>query len=79
MKSVGLTTGLEFELPVTQSELGDTLGLSTVHVNRSLQSLKSADLVTFKGRKIVITDIGRLKRVSGFHDNYLHLNIPVVH
>ena len=76
MKSVGLTTGLEFELPVTQSELGDTLGLSTVHVNRSLQSLKAAHLVTFKGRKIVINDIGRLKKVSGFHDNYLHLNIP---
>ncbi len=74
MKSVGLTNGLEFELPVTQAELGDTLGLSTVHVNRSLQSLKSADLVTFKGRKIVITDMGRLKKVSGFHDNYLHLN-----
>ena len=73
-KSVGLTNGLEFELPVTQAELGDTLGLSTVHVNRSLQSLKSADLVTFKGRKIVITDMGRLKKVSGFHDNYLHLN-----
>ena len=76
MKSVGLTNGLEFELPVTQAELGDTLGLSTVHVNRTLQSLKSADLVTFKGRKIVITDIGVLKSFSGFHDNYLHLNIP---
>ncbi len=47
MKTVGLTNGLEYELLATQAELGDALGLSTVHVNRSLQSLKAADLVTF--------------------------------
>ena len=74
MKVVGLTNQLEFELPVTQAELGDTLGLSTVHVNRSLQSLKAAHLVTFKGKKIIITDMARLKKMSGFRDNYLHLN-----
>ena len=73
MKTVGLTDELEYELPVTQAELGDTLGLSTVHLNRSLQSLKAADLVTFKGRRIVITDIARLEKFSGFHDDYLHL------
>lgn len=75
MKTVGLTDGLEYELPVTQAELGDTLGLSTVHVNRSLQSLKGADLMTFKGKKVSITDIVRLKKISGFRDNYLHLQL----
>ncbi len=74
MKIVGLTSQLEFELPITQAELGDTLGLSTVHVNRSLQSLKAANLVTFKGKKIIISDMARLKRLSGFRDNYLHLD-----
>ena len=73
MRTVGLTDGLTFDLPVTQAELGDTLGLSTVHVNRSLQSLKAADLVTFKGKKITIIDLVRLKKVSGFRENYLHL------
>lgn len=73
MKVVGMTDGLEFELPVTQAELGDTLGLSTVHVNRSLQSLKAADLMTFKGKRIIISDMARLKKISGFRDNYLHL------
>lgn len=73
MKTVGLTNGYEFELPVTQAELGDTLGLSTVHVNRSLQSLKAANLATFKGKKIIINDMTKLKKISGFRDNYLHL------
>lgn len=73
MKTVGLTNGHEFELPVTQAELGETLGLSTVHVNRSLQSLKAANLAVFKGKKIVINDMIKLKKLSGFRDNYLHL------
>lgn len=73
MKIVGLVDGNEFELPVTQAELGDTLGLSTVHVNRSLQSLRAAQLVSFKDRRLVIEDMAGLKRLSGFRDNYLHL------
>ena len=75
MKVVGLTDGLAFELPVTQAELGETLGLSTVHVNRSLQSLKAANVLTFKGKKIAIADMNRLKTVCGFRDNYLHLSL----
>ena len=73
MKTVDLTDGLTFDLPVTQAELGDTLGLSTVHVKRSLQSLKAADLVAFKGKKITVTDLIRLKKISGFRENYHHL------
>ena len=74
MHVVGLTKDFGFELPITQAELGDTLGLSTVHVNRCLQSLKAADLMICKGKKMVITDMARLKKVSGFRDNYLHLH-----
>ena len=75
MKIVGLVDGNEFELPVTQTELGDTLGLSTVHVNRSLQLLRAAQLVRFKDKRLVIQDMVGLKRMSGFRDNYLHLRV----
>ncbi len=37
LKSIGLADGGEFRLPITQNELADTVGLSAVHVNRSLQ------------------------------------------
>ena len=40
MRAVGLANGDACELPITQAELGDALGLSTVHVNRSLQELR---------------------------------------
>lgn len=63
-----------FELPITQSELADTVGLSIVHVNKSLRKLRAANAVTFKGGRLVITDIELLKKLGGFKSNYLHLD-----
>lgn len=40
MRALGLTNDNTFELPLTQTELGDATGLSTVHINRTLQSLR---------------------------------------
>ena len=39
-------------MPATQAELGDAFGLSTVHVNRTLQKLREEGLVVTKGRRI---------------------------
>ena len=74
MGTVGLTTNGSFELPLTQEELGDTMGLSNVHVNRSLKELREAELVTLRNGQIVISDVDRLKAFSGFDPSYLHLD-----
>jgi CRP-like cAMP-binding protein len=50
LSAVGLVTDWSFLLPVTQAELGDATGLSTVHVNRVLQELRGNGLITSKGR-----------------------------
>ena len=73
LKSVGLSDGARFSLPITQAELGDTMGISSVHANRALQSLRSKDLITFRNREVVILDVARLQQLSGFNPNYLHL------
>jgi CRP-like cAMP-binding protein len=73
LRAVGLADGGGYELPITQAELGDTLGLSTVHVNRSLQALRHEGLITLEGRHLRILDPERLFAFSGFHPNYLHL------
>src|SRR5687768_8463284 len=49
MKAVGLVNGNGCGLPVTQAELADALGLSTVHVNRSLQELRAKGLIELRG------------------------------
>jgi CRP-like cAMP-binding protein len=73
LQTVGLATEDSFELPMTQEELGDTLGLSTVHVNRVLQQLRGDGLITLKGKHLAIHDVERLKEYAEFDPNYLHL------
>ncbi|GEO19324.1 Crp/Fnr family transcriptional regulator [Microvirga aerophila] len=74
LETVGLTNGDTYELPITQAELADTVGLTAVHVNRVLQRLRGDGLITLKGKNLVILDVARLKALSGFNPNYLHLS-----
>lgn len=73
LRNIGLAQGGAFELPLTQEELADALGLTSVHVNRTLKRLRQEELVTFQRQQIAITDIARLQRLVGFDPNYLHL------
>ena len=73
LESIGLAQDGVCEFPLTQVDLAETAGLSTVHVNRSLQELRGAKLITLKGRTLIIPDLKALQRASLFNDNYLHL------
>ena len=74
LRSVGRVSGNSFDFPVTQNELGDTLGLSTVHVNRVLQQLRGDGLITLTEKTLTIIDPERLEEFAEFTPNYLHLN-----
>ena len=74
LRAVGLANGDSYTLPITQAELGDTVGVTTVHANRSLQTLRDAGLITLKNKQLVILDAKRLGEFSGFNSNYLHLD-----
>jgi CRP-like cAMP-binding protein len=73
MKNIGLADDHCFELPLTQEELGDALGLTPVHVNRVLQRLRAENLISFKGGLLTIRDYRALEEASGFNANYLHI------
>ncbi|MBQ0822860.1 helix-turn-helix domain-containing protein [Microvirga sp. HBU67558] len=73
LQAVGLTRGNTCELPVTQGELADTLGLTTVHVNRTLQELRRDGLVDLRGKTLTLRDLDGLQRLALFNPNYLHL------
>ena len=72
LEAVGLTNGRDCEMPVTQADLGDAVGLSTVHVNRTLQELRSLGLVSLRGRHLSILDEDGLRRLALFNPSYLH-------
>jgi CRP-like cAMP-binding protein len=64
----------ELILPINQTELGDTLGLSTVHVNRTLQQMRAEHLITWQGQTVRILDWQRLAGIAEFDETYLHLD-----
>ena len=74
LESVGLRIGDGFELPVTQSELADTVGISAVHTNRVIQSLRAKGLIELNTHGLQILDIAALRELAGFRPNYLHLS-----
>jgi CRP-like cAMP-binding protein len=73
LEVVGLAQGGRFPLPLTQADLADVTGLTSVHVNRMLKSLRDGDLVTFRGGEVVIQDWEQLQRIGEFSPDYLYL------
>ncbi len=73
MHALGLADAHGFELPMTQSDLADMVGLTTVHVNRTLQELRRDGLIESRGRFHGIKDWERLKAVGDFDPSYLQL------
>jgi CRP-like cAMP-binding protein len=68
---VDLAPNGKFELPATQEDLGDALGLTTVHVNRVLRQLRAQGLVATQQRRIEILDRDGLQEVAQFSAGYL--------
>jgi CRP-like cAMP-binding protein len=71
-KAIGLTHGHNYIFPVTQSDLADALGLTMVHVNRVLRSLREDKIVTIEREKVLIYDWERLIELADFETSYLH-------
>ena len=73
-RAVGLNDGMSCTLPLTQVELAETLGLSSVHVNRTLQALRKRKLITLENGTLTIDNLEELKELSFFNPDYLHLD-----
>src|SRR4051812_6083456 len=71
LRAVGLTEDGSFELPLTQAEIADSLGLTSVHVNRSLEELRRKQLITYQVGRVTIHDWEGLKQEGEFESRYL--------
>jgi CRP-like cAMP-binding protein len=72
MSLVGLVEEGQFDLPLTQEVIADAVGLTPVHVNRTLQALRAQGLIVLRDGELTITDVEKLREVAGFDANYLH-------
>lgn len=73
LDSVGLTDGDTCELPLTQADIADAMGMTPVHANRMLQELRLKKLIELSAKRLVICNLEGLQRVAQFNPNYLHL------
>ena len=75
LETMGLTAEYAFELPMTQEQLGDAVGLTSVHINRTLKVLEAQGLISRTKRNIIFPDWQRLRVVGDFNERYLHLSL----
>lgn len=76
MEGIGLALNGSFRLPLTQEEIGDVIGVASVHVNRIVQALRADGLVTLQGGRVALPDWDRAVAFAGFDADYLHLKRP---
>jgi CRP-like cAMP-binding protein len=73
LDAVGIGEECNYQLPMTQEQLADTVGLTAVHVNRTLKALDAEGLTTRSQRSVKINDWKRMAQVADFRSTYLHL------
>ena len=72
LNAAGLADGPEFEFPLTQEQLADATGLTAVHTNRTLQTLRKDGLIKLTAHRLTILDWDALADFGDFSERYLH-------
>ena len=72
LKAAGLCSGPTCDFPLTQEQIADATGLTPVHTNRTLQSLRKNGLISLTLNKLTILDWKALAEVGDFSERYLH-------
>jgi CRP-like cAMP-binding protein len=72
LEAAGLANNHHYELPMTQEQLADAVGLTSVHVNRVLKQLGEEGLIRRDRRSITIEDWERMRAAGDFNERYLH-------
>lgn len=73
MRAMGLAEDHSCQMPMTQQDLADAMGISIVHVNRVLQELRRLGLIKLGGGNLIVLNWERLKEAGDFDPSYLHL------
>jgi CRP-like cAMP-binding protein len=77
LDAIGLVRGDAFDLPLTQQQAADVVGLSAVHFNRTLMELRARDWLTWDAGEIHILDYSALAEAAEFDPSYLGFSNPL--
>nr|WP_281379432.1 Crp/Fnr family transcriptional regulator [Novosphingobium sediminicola] len=71
LRSAGLLEGDSYELPMTQDQIADAIGLTAVHVNRTLQEMRRSGLIYTERGIVKVTNWMGLAALGDFNPQYL--------
>lgn len=74
LRAVGLSDGAAFDLALTQTDLAEICGLTSIHVNRVLRDLRERGLCTLRGGVVTLHDRAGLARLGEFDPAHLYLD-----
>ena len=77
LRAVGLMDCSSFQLPMTQQQLADAMGLSPVHINRTLQEMRRSGLIAWRASDVTILDWRELQRLAEFDPSYLNFSVKL--
>ena len=75
LDDIGNGQDKRYDFPLTQEQLADATGLTSVHTNRTLQSLRRDGLIQLTARSLTVLDWEGLRHVGDFDELYLHQQI----
>ena len=75
LKAAGQDEGPMYDFPITQEQIADATGLTAVHTNRTLQTLRKSGLISLSASKLTIMDWDALAEAGDFSERYLHHSV----
>jgi CRP-like cAMP-binding protein len=73
LAAIGMSDGRSFRLPLTQTDVAEACGLTSIHVSRMLRELRTQGVADFSNQAVSIFDRARLHRLAEFEPGYLYL------
>jgi CRP-like cAMP-binding protein len=72
LRVIGRLDGNSFEMPLTQEEIGEALGITSVHVNRVIRQLREEGIVELQRGRVTVLDERKFLELADFDNRYLH-------
>lgn len=72
LRVIGRVDGDSFEMPLTQEQIGEALGITAVHANRVIKQLRQEGIVEFHRGRVTVLDERKYLELADFDDRYLH-------
>ena len=71
LEIIGIDDAEKFVVPISQEEFADVLGISVVHMNKTLRALGREGVISFRNALLLVRNRARLEQIAGFESGYL--------